>query len=171
MAAHPRSACTTRPGGGTAPSTRRAWHALVVAVAAHPQLARMARPGGGAARPVEMVAPGGPAGRRVRWRAPGTTRDVACSSAHPAATDGVQPSGGGGSSSTAGLGGVYPTARPVLLFRRRCFVDKPVRTFTGDSLMSGSSSSALMTDVGGGGQRFYLLWWQDPVRRRPVSFS
>jgi len=114
-------------------------------------------PGDGAARPVEMAAPGGAAGRRVRWRAPGTPRDVACSSAHPAATDGVQPSGGGGSSSAAGLGGVYPTARPVLLFRRRCFVDKPVRTFTGDSLMSGSSSSTLMTDVGGGGQRFYLL--------------
>jgi len=127
----------------------RAWHALVVAVAAHPQLARMARPGDGATRPVEVAAPGGAAGRRVRWRAPGTPRDVACSSAHPAATDGVQPSGGGGSSSTAGLGGVYPIARPVLLFRRRCFVDKPVRTFTGDSLMSGSSSAVLMTDVGG----------------------
>ena len=147
-----------RPGGGgcSAPSTRAHgtpwwWRLRRTSVRGHDT------PGDGAARPVEMAAPGGAAGRRVRWRAPGTPRDVACSSAHPAATDGVQPSGGGGSSSAAGLGGVYPTARPVLLFRRRCFVDKPVRTFTGDSLMSGSSSSTLMTDVGGGGQRFYLL--------------
>jgi len=101
-----------RPGGGgcSAPSTRAHgtpwWRRLRrTSIRAHDT------PGDGAARPVEMAAPGGAAGRRVRWRAPGTPRDVACSSAHPAATDGVQPSGGGGSSSAAGLGGVYPTAR------------------------------------------------------------
>ena len=103
-------------------------------------------------------------GRRVRWRAQGTPREVAYSPAHPAVTDGVQRRwvliGGRSRRCTQPPGG----ATPVLLFRRRCFVDKPVCTFAGDSLMSGSSSSALMTDVGGGGQRFYLLWWQDPVR-------
>ena len=116
------SSCMARPGGGgcSAPSTRAHgtpwWRRLRrTSIRAHDT------PGDGAARPVEMAAPGGAAGRRVQWRAPGTPRDVACSSAHPAATDGVQPSDGGGSSSAAGLGGVYPTARPVLLFRRRCF--------------------------------------------------
>ena len=69
VAAHPRSACTTRPDGGAAPSTRRAWHALVVAVAAHPQLARMARPGGcgcGSPRFARMTHP--VMARHVQWR-------------------------------------------------------------------------------------------------------
>jgi hypothetical protein len=77
---------------------------------------------------------------------PGTPREVAYSPAHPALT--LQRRwfliGGRSRRCTQPPGG----ATPVLLFRRRCFGHNLVRTFTGDSLMSGSSCGSL-TDVGG----------------------
>ena len=186
VAARPRSMRMTRSGGGGASSIRvhdapRRWRRTL-------DSSCMARPGGGGCGAPRFAGTTHPVmARHVqwRWRPLVVRRGGECDGVRQAHL-GMSPAvlhiqqqpmvyslvaavGPHRRQVSAGCTQQPGGATPVLLFRRRCFVDKPVRTFTGDSLMSGSSSSALMTDVGGGGQRFYLLRWQDPVRRRMQS--